>query len=136
MALDVSKRLAERGKKTLFLCKSQTFGRYISARINPGVQVRSFEEIDPAEKYDTIVVDEAQDALNFDDLEVLDRILIGGLEKGMWRMFLDKNNQVGVSGRYEEAAMDMIDAILPPQRQRAVAQPHVKAAGAIGKFGL
>jgi hypothetical protein len=113
MAMDIAKRLFEEGRKTLFVCKSSVFSRYVGARINSGVQVKSFEEIDISEVYDAIVVDEAQDTLNFEDLAVLDRILTGGLEKGIWRMFLDKNNQRGLSGIYEEGAMEMLTLYNP-----------------------
>ncbi|HVU56086.1 MAG TPA: NERD domain-containing protein [Puia sp.] len=113
MALDIAKRLSEQGRKTLFICKSQVFGRYIRARINSGVSVQSFEEIDVSDLYEAIVVDEAQDTLNFEDLATLDRILMGGLEKGIWRIFLDKNNQLGLSGKYEEAAMEMLSLYNP-----------------------
>lgn len=108
MALDIAKRLSERGRKTLFVCKNPIFAKYVAGRISPEVQVKSFEEIDTLELYDAVVVDEAQDALNFEDLGVMDRILSGGLEKGIWRIFLDKNNQRGLSGIYEEGAMEML----------------------------
>jgi len=115
MAVDIAKRLFEQGKKTLFICKSQVFGKYIEARVDPGVQVKSIDNIDIAERYDALVVDEAQDALNFEDLSILDSILAGGLEKGIWRIFLDKNNQTGLFGQYDEKAMEMLTLYHPVQ---------------------
>jgi len=75
--------------------------------------VRSFEEIDTSESYDALIVDEAQDVLNFEDLGILDHILSGGLEKGTWRIFFDRNNQAGLSGRFEEAALEMLSLYNP-----------------------
>jgi Mrp family chromosome partitioning ATPase len=113
LAVDVAKRLAETGKKTLLICKTAIFANYIRARVSTAVNVQSFEEIDTNQLYDAIVVDEAQDALNFEDLARLDPILKGGLETGIWRIFLDKNNQLGLSGKYEEAAMEMLSLYYP-----------------------
>jgi hypothetical protein len=113
MALDIAKRLSEQGRKTLLVCKTPVLARYIAARINPEVHAKSFEEINSTVLYDAIVVDEAQDALNFEDLKMLDGILRGGLEKGIWRIFLDKNNQKGLSGRYEEEALEMLSLYHP-----------------------
>lgn len=39
--------------------------------------------------FDKIVVDEAQDLLNADYLDVMDSVLIGGIERGKWSMFGD-----------------------------------------------
>ncbi len=48
--------------------------------------------------YDVLVVDEGQDLLSMKVLEVLDYLLVNGLEKGRWRWFMDMNNQSGVDG--------------------------------------
>ena len=55
--------------------------------------------------FDLAVVDEAQDLINDDDLRLLDRMLANGLSDGRWAVLLDSNNQSGLVGRYEDAAM-------------------------------
>lgn len=115
IALEVSKRLSEQGKKTLFVCKSPILSIYLGSRVDPKVHVKSFMEIDTNHSYDAVVVDEGQDALNFEDLGLIERVLKGGFEKGTWRIFLDKNNQCGLDGRFEEAALEMLNLYNPVQ---------------------
>jgi hypothetical protein len=80
-----------------------------------GVDVIPFRRIPSAEasRYDAVVVDEAQDLLNFDDLAILDRILTGGLEDGRWFILLDSNNQRGLVGIFDQEAMDYLRSFRP-----------------------
>lgn len=57
------------------------------------------------ERYDTLVLDEAQDFLTRPVLGVLDMLLKSGIQGGRWRVFCDVNNQGAVYGRYEAAAL-------------------------------
>jgi hypothetical protein len=80
-----------------------------------GLDVIPFDRIpsSEADRYDTLVVDEAQDLINFNDLAVLDRILAGGLEDGRWFVLLDGNNQRGLVGSFDEDAMDYLRSFRP-----------------------
>ena len=50
--------------------------------------------------FDVLVVDEGQDVLLDNYLDVLDKLVVGGLESGRWRVFYDPNQNLfdGVSG--------------------------------------
>jgi hypothetical protein len=43
-----------------------------------------------------LIVDEGQDLFNFDDIEILESLLEGGLKEGEWYIFHDVNNQSGL----------------------------------------
>ncbi len=45
------------------------------------------------EQFDCLIVDEAQDLLTEEYIEVFDRLLYGGLEKGRWMFFIDAERQ-------------------------------------------
>ena len=59
-------------------------------------------------RYDAIVIDEAQDFLTERRLEALDEMVVGGLESGRWRVFLDSENQAALYERMEAAAVDRL----------------------------
>ena len=56
-------------------------------------------------KYDIIIVDEAQDLINKKYLDVFDATLSGGLTRGQWRMFGDFSMQAIYSGVITSEAM-------------------------------
>ena len=58
--------------------------------------------------FDLIVVDEAQYVMNFEDIDVLDKVLKKGVENGKWRFFMDENAQAGILGRFEKEALTYV----------------------------
>lgn len=62
------------------------------------------------EPFDLLVCDEAQDFLQQGVFDVLDLSLLGGLEAGSWRVFLDANNQAAVFGKCDSDAIDRLRA--------------------------
>ncbi len=58
--------------------------------------------------FDIIVLDEAQDYMQSAFLDVFDLAIVGGIEAGTWRAFLDSNNQAAVFGTYEAQALDRL----------------------------
>lgn len=48
---------------------------------------------DDKDAYEAIIVDEAQDVLSDTYVDCLDKILVGGINKGKWTIFLDPENQ-------------------------------------------
>lgn len=54
---------------------------------------RMLDNMDFAETFDEIIIDEAQDILRSNYLDVLDLTLVGGLSAGRWRIFGDFENQ-------------------------------------------
>lgn len=116
LAAEICRRERDGGSKTLFTCRSGIIAGFIAGQPEmDGVDVIPFDRIPPTEveRYDTVVVDEAQDLINFDDLAVLDRILVGGLEDGRWFILLDSNNQRGLVGSFDEDAMNYLRSFRP-----------------------
>jgi hypothetical protein len=116
LAAEICRRERASGHSTLFTCRSGVMAGFVASQPGmDGVDVIPFRRIPLAEigRYDTIVVDEAQDVSNFDDLAILDRILTGGLEDGRWFVLLDSNNQRGLVGIFDREAMDYLRSFRP-----------------------
>jgi hypothetical protein len=116
LAAEICRREHARGYRTLFTCRSGVMAGFVASQPGmDGVDVIPFRRIPSAEagRYDAVVVDEAQDLLNFDDLAILDRILTRGLEDGRWFILLDSNNQRGLVGIFDQEAMDYLQSFRP-----------------------
>lgn len=62
-----------------------------------------FRELD-TDSADVLLVDEGQDLMQVTTITELDRVLIGGLEQGSWRWFMDDQHQAGYYPRDTDAA--------------------------------
>ena len=93
-------------------------------RLMPEFAFRALVE-KSCKQYTTLVIDEAQDMLSETMLDVLDALVINGLQKGRWWLFLDRNNQASVFGAYEDSAFFKlipigIAALLPTNRRNTI----------------
>jgi ATP:corrinoid adenosyltransferase len=61
------------------------------------------------DKYDLIIVDEAQDLINEKYLDVFDAALSGGLTRGKWRLFGDFSMQAIYAGTTPEVMLNLLD---------------------------
>ena len=116
LAAEICRRERASGRSTLFTCRSGVMAGFVASQQGmDGVDVIPFARIPSTEaaRYDTVVIDEAQDVLNFDDLAILDRILTGGLQDGRWFVLLDSNNQRGLVGIFDQEAMDYLRSFRP-----------------------
>lgn len=71
---------------------------------------------DIASVYDILFVDEGQDMLDMGYLDRLSKRVVGGLERGCWRWFMDPNNQAHVAGRFDRDALTYLTDSLPTGR--------------------
>jgi hypothetical protein len=116
LAAEICRREHASGRRTLFTCRSGVMAGFVASQPGmDGIDVVPFRRIPPdaAGRYDTVVVDEAQDVSNFDDLAALDRVLTGGLQDGRWFILLDGNNQRGLVGIFDQDAMDYLRSFRP-----------------------
>jgi hypothetical protein len=116
LAAEICRRERDSGSRTLFTCRSGIIAGFVASQPEMNdVDVLPFGRIPAAEidRFDAVIVDEAQDLLNFNDLAVLDRILADGLEDGRWSILLDSNNQRGLVGSYDEDAMNYLRSFRP-----------------------
>lgn len=107
LAAEVARRHSRRGGRTLLTCHSPTLAAFLRATLHEeDVDVIPFAaavEATPS-RYDAVVVDEGQDLICTESLLELDGLVEGGLASGVWRVFLDHNNQSGLTGAFEAEA--------------------------------
>ncbi|WP_189290198.1 nuclease-related domain-containing DEAD/DEAH box helicase [Micrococcus luteus] len=72
------------------------------------VDVVPFSDLSTDEKYDVVLVDEAQDLMNADDMDLLTQTVHGGFDRGRWKVFLDPNNQAHVDGVFDPDTFDLL----------------------------
>jgi hypothetical protein len=112
LAAEVARRESAAGRKVLVTCKSSILARFLAEQ--PGLAGGNCTTLDlplassRTDRYDSVVIDEAQDLMNADDLAGVDGLLNGGLEAGRWRMFYDSNHQTGILGEFDPAAFALL----------------------------
>ena len=85
----------ESNKSVLVCCQSAGLKKLFQRTFESmdRIQVVEMGELDQLarseQKFDVLIVDEAQDVLNSASIELFDKILDGGLTEGVWRIFLD-----------------------------------------------
>ncbi len=103
LAAELARRFGDTNRSVVFICKSSWLRYYLEKRIySEHVTISTIESavIDKKRaainKYDILIADEGQDLFNFEDLDVLESLLSGGLKDGEWYIFHDVNNQSGI----------------------------------------
>ena len=115
LALELAKRWSSGGSTVLVLCYSPWLKSYLQTRINlPGVVVSTIKGMQTTllregiKQFNSLIVDEGQDLIRFDDLDSIGTKIGGGLENGRWCFFYDLNNQ---SNLFKPIDMDAIDLL-------------------------
>jgi len=115
LAVELTKRVASKKRNIALICKSHWLKRYLETKIdNEFTTVSTIDTIkldmkrSGVDKYDILIIDEGQDIFNFDDIEILEEILRGGLSKGEWYIFHDINNQ---SGLFTDAKPEVLNLL-------------------------
>jgi len=151
LAVEAARRGAVAGRRVLLLCLRKPLGRWLAdetrellpagdsgapgagaadaAASGPGIVARTIDEHlrlagDAPQRYDEIVVDQAQDLLRPDSLKALDLSLTGGLAGGVYRFFGD----FGRPGLSDSAGLDAGDG---PTALAALLAPGGPCAGAV-----
>lgn len=119
LAQELAKRWSAEGKKVALACHSPWLKAFLEKSAAPGVTVTLADSIHVTarragiEMFDALIVDEGQDLLNLDSLGRLDAALRGGIEKGRWCFFHDRNNQSGLCGEYSLEAYEYLGSFGP-----------------------
>ena len=115
LAVQTALREARQNKSVLVISFHPIFVKYLENQFSEydslNITVLPFAECRKnnfLQKFDLVVVDEAQDIMNFEDIERLEGLIDGGLEKGRWRFFMDENAQAGIIGKFEQDAYDLV----------------------------
>lgn len=116
LAAEVARRESAAGRRVLVTCRSPILARFVAQQ--PGLSTETattspIATVPTDGRFECLVVDEGQDVMNLDDLVTLDKLLVGGLGSGRWRIFYDSNNQSGVLGEFDTAALSMLTDTAP-----------------------
>jgi hypothetical protein len=111
LALETVRREAAQGHRVLLLARSPRLVEWMRSGLPlSNVTVLCAAELCAQEigddAFDVLVVDEGQDILAMRYLEVLDRVLCGGLSNGRWRWFMDDQNQAGLHSDTDQSLCD------------------------------
>ncbi|RTY35398.1 DUF2075 domain-containing protein [Chlorobium phaeovibrioides] len=115
LAVEAAKRLSAEDLNVLFLCRSPVFARFIADKLQKaGTDVVNWDQLleridrKTLRPFDILIVDEGQDFLDLGCLNVIDSIIPGGLDKGKWLFFMDRNNQGSIYRNYDPDALEYL----------------------------
>lgn len=111
LAIEAARRAAADGSSVAFVCGSPGIVTLASELLgNSPVHVLLFDAVPGTPVFDVVVVDEAQDLMNSEDICRISDSLRGGLEEGRWWVFLDPNNQVHLIGAFDRSVYEKIQS--------------------------
>ncbi|MBF6095725.1 NERD domain-containing protein [Nocardia cyriacigeorgica] len=114
LATEVARRQDLAGRTVLFVCRSEMLAAFVrELLVGTRVVVHAATELPIDQQFDTVVVDEAQDMMNFDLLDLLEATVVGGWSDGRWVMFLDQNRQADLYGDFDPEALQYIQSFNP-----------------------
>jgi hypothetical protein len=116
LAMELARRGLAEELRVALCCSSPWLRHYLDARLqHPELKVLTIDKARRAANQtspvDLLITDEGQDLMNFDDLDVLDKLVEGGLAKGNWCVFCDSNNQVGLVGQWDSKAFEFLSSM-------------------------
>lgn len=121
LAAELARRKGGLGSEVLFICKSPWLKNYLSMRIlNENVTISSVGGVQKVlrraglDAFDVLIVDEGQDLFNFEDIDVLENSITGGLENGEWYIFHDVNNQSDLLSEANKEVLEYLKSLNNP----------------------
>jgi hypothetical protein len=106
-----------RGADVLLTTRSKPLVSYLqSAELPVGFEIAAYDELPSllegrGKPWDVLLVDEGQDLCQFESLDLLNSMVVGGLEKGRWRWFGDPNRQVSPSFPLDATALEYLEGL-------------------------
>ncbi len=102
LAVEAARRAAAKGQRVILTCRSHLLAKALAGMLrDTSVACMPLSRADGLPPYDVLFVDEAQDLMDTDSYVALDALVIGGWDRGRWRVFCDPNNQANVDGRLD-----------------------------------
>ncbi|MDE0307400.1 MAG: ATP-binding protein [Albidovulum sp.] len=112
LAVQCARMEVGRGRKVAIVVESPTLAAHIRRmETNPKISVLTLPQakhLSRREFFDVILVDEGQDMLAIDSISIVSDILVGGLDEGRWRWFMDANKQSHLRGSYDPEVLDLL----------------------------
>lgn len=120
LAAELARRWSAAGKSVLFACASPWLRAWLECQLpSPGICVATCDALEVearrfgADRFDALIVDEAQDLMQVGSLDKLDRYVKAGLRDGAWCFFGDFQNQSGLVADVEAVARTWIEDCKP-----------------------
>lgn len=114
LAMEVARRQALTGRSVLFTCRSPILASFARGLlVGTRVTVREVTSLPAGATFDVVVIDEAQDLMNFDALDRLGSAVVGGWDSGRWVMFMDQNRQAHLYGDFDPEALQYVQSFAP-----------------------
>ncbi len=97
----LARHWADAGMHVALVCRSPWLKHFLASRLSvPGITVSLIESLlldcrrAGLTHFDAVIVDEGQDLLDINSVQILDRVLDGGLRAGRWSWFQDQNQSL------------------------------------------
>ncbi len=114
LAIEAARRQALAGHSVLFTCRSPILASFAASLLTgTRVAVCPLSGIPAHQLFDVLVIDEAQDLMNFDSLDRIEGALSGGWGDGRWVMFMDQNRQAHLYGDFDLEALHFVQSFSP-----------------------
>lgn len=114
LAAEVARRTALTGQSVLFTCRSAVLAEFVRGLLSgTAVTVYAEDELPMNHQFDVVVIDEAQDLMNYARLDRLEAVIDGGWSDGRWVMFMDQNRQAHLYGDYDPEALQFVQSFHP-----------------------
>jgi len=104
LAVETARRAIGDGRTVLLTCRSAGVIAMMQRSLGESsVECTPYAHTTDSGPFDVLIVDEAQDLMNIEDMLHLDSLVKAGLAAGVWRIFSDPNNQAHVAGAFDPA---------------------------------
>lgn len=114
LAAEIARRKAMTGRSVLFTCRSEVLAEFVRGLLaDTDVSVYAASELPSGHPFDIVVIDEAQDLMNYVNLDRLEAVIDGGWSDGRWVMFMDQNRQAHLYGDYDPDALQFVQSFHP-----------------------
>jgi hypothetical protein len=112
LAIQCARRESLRGRSVLFVADSPELVAWLR-KIEPdrSITMTTYRDLSSISgSFEVLIVDEGQDLLSLDALDSLGARLLGRLDEGTWRWFMDDANQVGLRGSFDPEALEILES--------------------------
>ncbi len=109
--IEAAKQDADQGRSVLITFHSPELLRFFAPHVaGRDIDVLPFDRLPSDKTYEAVFVDEAQDLMHAETMDRLDAVILGGRDRGRWRMFLDTNNQSHVDGGFDADVFELVSS--------------------------
>jgi hypothetical protein len=114
LAMEFARRQRALGRSVIYICRSEVLAVYVKRVLKgAGVEVRGSSDLPANVRFDVLVVDEAQDLMNLESVDRLERVVHGGWMDGRWILFMDPNRQAHLYVDYDPDVLDYVRSFSP-----------------------